>query len=475
MFRLPASHLRATGSAFRHFTLNAHRAAYTPLRIHVRHASQSSKAPAVLPPHSKLPLKVLLRSLLVATISSNSFLLTPALGVLKFLNDSPRFWVFNVEKNPLLHGLMKNTMYNHFCAGENEAEVTSTISEIKRMGFRGAILTYAREIVVDNRTEEEVGKGLVESKKEIEVEKDSSIEAWREGVLTTVEMVGKGDILALKLTGAGPAVSETLSSGKPLPKQMAEALAEVCSRAVERKARIFVDAEQIKVQPGIDAVALDLMRQFNTNGRGAVVYNTYQAYLKDTPDVLAKHMEISNNDNSVLGVKLVRGAYISSEPRQLINDTKEDTDDSYNSVASGLLSQRYRDFGKGGGAKFPELELFLATHNKQSVLAANELQQSRVEMGQPLTKIQYGQFLGMADEVSFGLLQLADITVKEKGAKGMAPMEVYKCLSWGSLGDCLSYLLRRAVENRDAVSRTKSEFKALKTEVWRRLKSTVSS
>ncbi|KAJ0288752.1 hypothetical protein COL940_001741 [Colletotrichum noveboracense] len=238
-------------------------------------------------------------------------------------------------------------MYNHFCAGENEAEVTSTISEIKRMGFRGAILTYAREIVVDNRTEEEVGKGLVESKKEIEVEKDSSIEAWREGVLTTVEMVGKGDILALK------------------------------------KARIFVDAEQIKVQPGIDAVALDLMRQFNTNGRGAVVYNTYQAYLKDTPDVLAKHMEISNNDNSVLGVKLVRGAYISSEPRQLINDTKEDTDDSYNSVASGLLSQRYRDFGKGGGAKFPELELFLATHNKQSVLAANELQQSRVEMGQP--------------------------------------------------------------------------------------------
>ncbi|KAK2775629.1 proline oxidase [Colletotrichum kahawae] len=475
MFRLPASHLRVTGSVTRHLTLNTHRAVYTPLRIHVRHASQSSRAPAVLPPHSKLPLKGLLRSLLVATISSNSFLLSPALGVLKFLNDSPRFWAFNVEKNPLLHGLMKKTMYNHFCAGENQAEVTSTISEIKRMGFRGAILTYAREIVVDNRTEEEVGKGLVESKSEVEVERDSGIEAWREGVLTTVEMVGEGDILALKLTGAGPAVSETLSSGKPLPKQMAEALAEVCSRAVERKARIFVDAEQIKVQPGIDAVALDLMRQFNTNGRGAVVYNTYQAYLKGTPDVLARHMEIANKDNFVLGVKLVRGAYISSEPRQLINDTKEDTDDSYNFVASGLLSQSYRDFGKDGRAKFPELELFLATHNKQSVLAANELQQSRVEMGQPLTKIQYGQLLGMADEVSFGLLQLADITADEKGAKGMAPMEVYKCLSWGSLGDCLSYLLRRAVENRDAVSRTKSEFKALKTEVWRRLKSTVAS
>lgn len=93
---------------------------------------------------------------------------------------------------------MKKTMYNHFCAGENQYEVTSTISEIKRMGFRGAILTYAREIVVDNRTEEEVGKGMVESKNEAEVEKDSGIEAWREGVLTTVEMIGEGDILALK-------------------------------------------------------------------------------------------------------------------------------------------------------------------------------------------------------------------------------------------------------------------------------------
>ncbi|KAF9881156.1 hypothetical protein CkaCkLH20_01306 [Colletotrichum karsti] len=392
-------------------------------------------------------------------------MLSPALATLRFLNNSPPFWVFDVQRNPLLHGLMKRTMYNHFCAGENQAEVTSTISEIKRMGFRGAILTYAREIVVDNRTEEEVGRGMKEESTASETEKDSGIDAWREGVLTTVEMLGEGDILALKLTGAGPAVSETLSSGRPLPKQMKEALAEVCSRAVERKARIFVDAEQVKVQPGIDTVALDLMRQFNTNGKGAVVYNTYQAYLKSTPDTLYEHMKVAKNDDFVLGVKLVRGAYISSEPRHLINDTKEDTDDSYDSVAKGLLSQSYRDFGAAGGETFPQLELFLATHNKHSVLAANELQQSRVKSGQPLTKIQYGQLLGMADEVSFSLLQQADVELKEKGAKGMAPVEVYKCLSWGSLGDCLSYLLRRAVENRDAVSRTKSEFEALKTEV----------
>ncbi|KAL0943908.1 proline oxidase [Colletotrichum truncatum] len=471
MHRLPPSRFHVASSIRKATSILGH-VSHTPLQA--RFSSQIRNTPTVLPPLSKLPLKVLLRSLLIATISSNRLLLGPSLVVLRFLNEPHRFWGFDVQRNPLLHSLMKKTMYNHFCAGEDRAEVTSTIGEMKRMGFRGAILTYAREIVVDNQTEEETGSGLKESASESEIENDSSIEAWRDGVLTTVDMLGEGDILALKLTGAGAAVSDTLSSGKPLPRQMAEALAEVCSRAVERQVRIFVDAEQVKVQPGIDAVALDLMRRYNIDGKGAVVYNTYQVYLKSAPDTLAEHMKTANKEGFVLGVKLVRGAYISSEPRHLINDTKEDTDKSYDSVAHGLLSQSYRDFGAAGGVTFPGLELFLATHNKHSVLAANELQQSRIKKAQPLTKIQYGQLLGMADEVSFSLLQLVDSSVKGEETPRMAPIEVYKCLSWGSLEDCLSYLLRRAVENRDAVSRTKSEFTALKAEVWRRAKNGVS-
>lgn len=90
-------------------------------------------------------------------------------------------------------------MYNHFCAGENRHEVTSTIAEIKRMGFRGAILTYAREIVVDNTTEEESGRGLKEMDSASEIGSDAGIEAWREGVLETADMLSEGDILALKL------------------------------------------------------------------------------------------------------------------------------------------------------------------------------------------------------------------------------------------------------------------------------------
>jgi hypothetical protein len=36
------------------------------------------------------------------------------------------------------------------------------------------------------------------------------------------------------------------------------------------------------------------------------------------------------------------------------------------------------------------------------------------------------------------------------------------------MGECVGYLLRRAVENRDAVLRTKDEFTALRKEVKRR-------
>jgi hypothetical protein len=74
--------------------------------------------------------------------------------------------------------------------------------------------------------------------------------------------------------------------------------------------------------------------------------------------------------------------------------------------------------------------------------------------------VAYGQLHGMSDEVSFSLLA-------EKGENGIPP-EVLKCTTWGSMGECIGYLLRRAVENRDAVLRTDDEFRALRREIRRR-------
>lgn len=255
---------------------------------------------------------------------------------------------------------------------------------------------------------------------------------------------------------------QALSSNQPPPEQMTAALRKICSRAVERKARIFVDAEQQSVQHGIDGVALDLMREYNKGGV-AVVYNTYQAYLKSTPANLLSQMDIAEKEGFTIGIKLVRGAYIAAEPRALINDTKLETDDMYNTIAEGIIRQQYGHFGKAD-KPFPSAQLFLATHNKDSVLNADRLIQQQLATGRPATQTQYGQLLGMADGASCRLLQLG----KDSGER--TPPEVFKCLSWGTLKDCLSYLLRRAVENRDAVGRTREEYLLLRRETLRRLK-----
>ncbi|CAN9431995.1 unnamed protein product [Alternaria alternata] len=290
---------------------------------------------------------------------------------------------------------------------------------------------------------------------------DTDIEAWRAGTLRTLDLISEGDILALKTTGGGPAVSMAFSKGELPPQQMLDALDEIATKCKERNVQIIVDAESQHWQKGIARTSLELMRKFNRDGK-AVIYNTYQAYLKDTSDVLAYHMAEAERDGFTLGLKLVRGAYILSDNRSLIHDTKEDTDNAYNTIAQGALRQQIGMFGASGPSArpFPSVNLFLASHNRESVLSAHRLYRQRLEAGLPTVPVAYGQLHGMSDEVSFSLLA-------EKSGNGKAP-EVLKCTTWGSMGECVGYLLRRAVENRDAVLRTKDEFTALRKEVKRR-------
>ncbi|KGO41333.1 Proline oxidase [Penicillium expansum] len=436
------------------------------LQAHAQAHAQVKTAPSsTLPPLSALPTRVLLRSLLVSTISSKRFLLIPALSLMSFLSKPNRIWLFDVDRNPLLHGVLKKTFYNQFCAGENGAECRTTIKEMKDMGFRGMILTYAAETVFDHSTQAQHGQGVASLKSEHGAASiDPSIEAWREGTVETIYMTEAEDYLAVKLTGAGVKVTKAFAAGELPPQQMMDALHEVCTKAKDRKVRILVDAESQHFQKGIARVAVELMRTYNRDGY-STIYNTYQAYLKSTPATLANHLAVAKEDGFTLGLKLVRGAYMATDERSLIHDTKEDTDNAYNMIAQGALRKNIGEFGDKGTREFPSVNLFLASHNKESVVAAHELHKYRVMSGLPTVPVRFAQLHGMSDEVSFSLLQMND---------GDGTPEVYKCSTWGGMGECLAYLLRRAIENRDAVLRTDNEYRALKTEVFRRVKSVFS-
>lgn len=243
---------------------------------------------------------------------------------------------------------------------------------------------------------------------------------------------------------------------------MLEALDEICTKCKDRNVRMLVDAESQHFQWGILRVTLDLMRKFNRDGY-ACVYNTYQAYLKSTSDTLTKHLSVARKEGFTLGLKLVRGAYIASDERSLIHDAKEDTDNAYNGIAQGALKQHIGEFGSS--TSFPSVNLFLASHNRESVMDAHQLHKQRVAAGLPTVPVGFAQLHGMSDEVSFSLLQL-------KGKDGTP--EVYKCSTWGKMSECLAYLLRRAIENRDAVLRTSDEYNALKAEMKRRLRGAFS-
>ena len=342
------------------------------------------------------------------------------------------------------------------------------------MGYKGVILAYGKEIVLD-KGEKIVGTKTTAVAVERSSSNDNDIQSWKEGTLKTIEMAEDGDFIGLKFSGAGRDAMRQLAAGLPPSKAIKAATTEVCELAVSRGVRLLFDAEQDAVQRGIDAWTLSFQRKYNKrNGGQATVYGTYQAYLRSTPATLSQHLAIAQDEGFTLGVKLVRGAYMGSDPRSLFWSTKEETDRAYDGISEALIKRSWNATLESSiekhRAQIPGVAFVLASHNHESVKKAMCIRKDQTEKGEEKIDMAYGQLMGMADEVSCELVAAAK-------AKGMTPFErrecagpkAYKYLVWGSVGECLKYLVRRAEENRDAIIRAKGTRIALRTEIGRRL------
>jgi hypothetical protein len=251
-----------------------------------------------------------------------------------------------------------------------------------------------------------------------------------------------------------------------MPEAMAKAVDEICIATEQQGSRLWLDAEQQILQKGLDDWAIEIMRKHNKS-ETPIVYNTIQGYLKESKANLDRHLTLAAQEGWTLGIKLVRGAYIEHETRSLIHDTQEDTDRSYDLIADSMLCRKMPSDKKD--LTFPKAALFLATHNAASATKAIATHQNRLLNKQPTIMLECGQIQGMADELSCELVHNYERALEKSSTANLNVPKAFKCMTWGSVAECMGYLHRRAIENRGAVERTQHMATALRQELWRRM------
>jgi hypothetical protein len=246
------------------------------------------------------------------------------------------------------------------------------------------------------------------------------------------------------------------------------AITAACDAAAAKGVCLLPGAEEEITNLGLEKWTIALQKKYNTMERGrAIIYATYQCYLRNIPSRITQHLEKASREGYIAGVKLVRGAYLTTEPKGTCFDTKEGTDACYDACAEAVLLRQWTDTisPSNPSLAFPAVNIVLATHNLATIQKAKAIRASQMLVTAPenLPRLTYAQLQGMADEISQSLVQ--DPTMKAD-----SEARVVKLLAWGTMTECLNFLIRRAAENKEASFRTEDTRKAMGAELWRRMK-----
>ncbi|CDO94007.1 unnamed protein product [Kluyveromyces dobzhanskii CBS 2104] len=339
-----------------------------------------------------------------------------------------------------------------YCGGDTPAEVVETGKRLQERGINNMMLSLTIE---DAEGTKNIDINHIVS------ETISSVHTILKPLLLeqleTAEDINSipPGYIALKPSAlvANPA-KVLLNFGKPEWKAQRDDLVSNCSRITqevfnlnqellakypERKSPFFVstiDAEKYDLQKaGVYELQRILFSKFNPVSSPLIsCVGTWQLYLADSAADLARDYERAKKEGYKLGLKLVRGAYIHSEPnRDVIYATREGTDANYNSVMTSAIKDLLAN-----GEKSYYGHLVVASHNYESQMLATKLLQSQ-ENCAGKANVTLAQLLGMSDNVTHDLLT-------HHNAKN-----IIKYVPWGPPVETKDYLLRRLQENGDAV------------------------
>lgn len=342
---------------------------------------------------------------------------------------------FAINANLPVDGLIRATVFDHFCGGVNEEDCLPVIDKMYTQKVH-SILDYSVE-----------GK-VVENQLDHAFEK----------ILRVLDFVKEKDAIpfaVFKPTAFGRfALLEKKSNGEKLTKdeeaewgRIVNRYDKVCQKAYDLEVSLLIDAEESWIQPAADELALDMMRKYNKER--PVVYNTAQLYRWDRLSFLVELHEIAVKENFKVGIKVVRGAYLEKENNRAeekgyaspICKSKKATDDNFDDALRFMIEHT------------DVFTIFAGTHNENSSYLLLDLMKER-NMPNNHPNIWFGQLYGMSDNISYNLA--------DQG------YNVSKYLPYGPVRDVMPYLIRRAEENTSVAGQTTRELDLLKKERKRR-------
>eukprot|EP00096_Caligus_rogercresseyi_P008387 TRINITY_DN270_c0_g1_i1.p1 TRINITY_DN270_c0_g1~~TRINITY_DN270_c0_g1_i1.p1 ORF type:complete len:323 (-),score=69.86 TRINITY_DN270_c0_g1_i1:415-1383(-) len=251
----------------------------------------------------------------------------------------------------------------------------------------------------------------------------------------------------LKTGNMEPLITALSAKEEEQFRNMLTRLQTIFQAAKDLDVRVMVDAEQTYFQPAISRITMEMMRKFNTEK--AIIFNTYQCYLKIAYHSLFLDMEQASRQKFYFGAKLVRGAYMEQERARAaevgyddpINPSYEATSAMYHQCLEECMA-RMAVNKQNSTTDFSRIGIMVASHNADTVrFAINKMKELEINPEDRL--ICFGQLYGMCDQLSFPL--------------GQAGYSVYKYVPYGPVNDVLPYLSRRARENKGIMHKLEVE------------------
>jgi proline dehydrogenase len=342
---------------------------------------------------------------------------------------------FALKANLPVEGLIRSTVFDHFCGGVNEEDCLPVIDNLYAKGV-SSVLDYSVE------------------GKETEEQFDNAVNK----ILKIVQFCDEREaipIVVFKPTGFGRfKLYQKITEGKQLTdtekeewNRVVERFKAVCELAKEKDVEVLIDAEESWMQDAADELVEEMMRLYNKDK--AIVYNTLQCYRWDRLDYLKSLHERAKSEGFKVGMKIVRGAYMEKERSRAeefsykspICENKNATDGIFDNTLTYILNN------------LGDISIFIGTHNEKSSYLAMELME-KYKIDKSDNNVWFGQLYGMSDHISFNL-----------ASKGY---NVAKYIPFGPVKDVMPYLIRRAEENTSVAGQTNRELELLKTERKRR-------